>query len=276
MADSPPDIPGWLKKARDWAKDAGDKIQANAEELSSQVTESEAWDRAKGAADVAKLKAAEAAKAAQQKTKETTEKAQTLIASLGNAAGDVDDPHALARRFLEALETVEGQLDREADAVAIGYLSGAGAGVAGMSGTEIFYLRPDGPVQAHLRVSQVTGREARLSVGASTGAYVACFYGPRELLSRPARRRGVDAEVLVASLGFLRWEVNEARAGGWMAGLNAGVGLGVPIAGNFSAFDFDEQPIGGVKLDTADSDRIEEIIVGAQDRAWRRRIAQAL
>lgn len=276
MADTPPKLPSWLKKAQDWAKDAGEKIQHNAHELSSQVEETEAWSRVRGAAEGARAKATSAAKAAQAKTREAGATAQKLIASLGNAPNDLDNPLALSKRFLDALESVEGQLDRDADAVAIGYLGGGGAGVAGMSGTEVFYLRPDGPLQAHLRVSHVVGREARLSVAASTGAYLACFYGPREILARPARRRGADAEVLIASLGFLRLEANDKTAGGWMVGLSAGVGLGIPILGNFAALDFEEQPIGGVKLTSDESRKIEEVIAGAQDRPWRRRIAKAL
>lgn len=276
MADSPPNVPDWLKKAQAWAKDAGDKIQNNAAELGAQVDGSEAWGKVRAAAGTAKGKAQDAAKAAQDKTREAGETARKLISSLGNAPHDLDDPLALAARFVEALEAVEGQLDSRAEAVAIGYLGGGGAGVVGMSGTEVFYLRPDGPLQAHLRVSQVTGREARLSIAASTGAYVACFYGLREVLARPARRRGVDAEVLVASLGFLRLEANDKRAGGWMAGLSAGLGLGVPIVSNFAAFDLEEQPIGGVKLSTEQSRPIEEIIAGSSDRSWRRRIAKAL
>ncbi len=276
MGNSSDNIPPWLQKAQAWAQETGTKLQDNAAELSNQLGETEAWSKVRAAADSARVKTQDAAQAARSKAQDAAATAQKLIASLGNAQGDLDNPEALAQRFLEALQSVDGQIDQGANAVAIGYLSGGGAGIAGMAGTEIFYLRPDGPVQAHLRVNQVTGKYARLSVGASTGAYVACFYGPREVLGRPARRRGADAELLVASLGFLKLDAGDKRACGWMAGLAAGVGLGIPILSNFGAFEFEEQPMGGVKLSTSESQPIEDIINHATDRNWRRRIARAL
>ncbi|MCA9548487.1 MAG: hypothetical protein KC933_00540 [Myxococcales bacterium] len=260
MADPSDKIPAWLKKAQAWAEDAGTKAKANLDELSEQLQV-----QVQGATQKLQGKAAEAAATAQK-----------LVASLANAPADLDNPTALAMRLLEALESVKGQLDREAQAVALGYFKGAGAGVTGLSGTEIFYVRPDGPMQASLRVSQVVGREARLSVGASAEAYVACLYGPREVLARPARRRGADVEALVASLAFLRLEANDKKACGYMAGISAGLGLGLPILSNFGAFEFEEQPIGGVKLSAEISAPLEKLIKEAEDRSWRRRIAQAL
>jgi len=276
VGNSPKKPSAWLQRAQTWAEQAGQKLQGNAQELSGQLTETEAWGKVRSAADAARLKTQDAARAAQQKAQDAGVTAQKLIASLMHAPNDLDDPNRLAARFLDALQSMEGQLDRQANAVAIGFLKGGGAGVAGMSGTEVYYLRPDGPLQAHLRVSQVVGREARLSVAASTGAYVACFYGPREVLARPARRRGADAELFVASLGLLRLDANGKKACGWMAGVGAGLGLGIPILSNFSAFEFEEQPLGGVKLSSAQSKAIEAVIEAADDRSWRRRVAKAL
>lgn len=276
MGNSPKEPPAWLRRAQSWAEDAGHKLQGNAQQLSDQLGETEAWAKVRSAADAARTKTQDVAKGAKQKAQDAAATAQTLIASIVSAPNELDDPQALARRFLQALESVKPQIDKEAGAIAIGFLMGGGAGVAGMSGTELYYLRADGPLQAQLRVSQVSGREARLSVAASTGAYVACFYGPREVLARPARRRGADAELLVASLGLLRLDAGGKKACGWMVGLAAGVGLGIPILSNFSAFEFEEQPIGGVKLSSSESRAIEALIEGAQDRSWRRRAARAL
>jgi hypothetical protein len=276
VAEPSDKIPAWLKKAQAWAEDAGTKAKANLDELSEQLQGTEAWAAAQKAADGAKAQVQGAARAVQAKASEAGVVAQKLISVLGNAPADLDDPAALAMRFHDALSSVEGQLDREAQAVALGFFKGAGAGVTGLSGTEVFYVRPDGPVQASMRVSQVVGREARVAVGASSAAYVACFYGPREVLARPARRRGADVEVFVASLGFLRLEANDKKACGWMAGIAAGLGLGLPIISNFGAFEFEEKPIGGVKLVPALAAPIEKLINGAEDRSWRRRIAQAL
>lgn len=215
---------------------------------------------------------------AREKAQKATETTRYVIESLSNAPEDRDHLGALMERFIRALSGLEGQLDREATAIAIGFLRGGGAGIAQMAGTEIFYLRPDGPVRGQLRVSAISGQVARLAVGASTGAYAACLYGDRDVLSRPTKRRGADAGILVASIGFFRVEAHRADRGasGWMVGLGAGVGLGVPILSDLSGFQLSESVQGSFPLDERAATRIEEVVVKAPDRGVRRRIALAL
>ncbi|MEQ8280953.1 MAG: hypothetical protein RMA76_36260 [Deltaproteobacteria bacterium] len=248
------DEPKWSKFARGLAD-------------SARTATSDLGDKLAGVAATAREKAAKAG--------ETT---RFVIESLGNASEDRDHLPGLTQRFVRALSGLEGQLDREATAVAIGYLGGGGVGVSQMAGTEIFYLRPDGPVRGQLRVSTVSGQVARLAFGASTGAYAACFYGDRDVLSRPTRRRGADVEILVASIGFFRVESHrdDRRAAGWMVGLGAGVGLGVPILSELSGFDLTEAVQGSFPLDARDAATIEAVVKSAPDRGVRRRIAQAL
>ena len=218
------------------------------------------------------------ARGAREQAEKAQEAAQKLVIALGGATGDADSAEATLSRFVEGISAVRSQLDREATAVAVGSLTGGGAGVAHLIGTELFYLRPDGPLQGHLRVSQITGREAHLAAGASSGGYAACFYGPREALARPMRRRGADVGIIVASLAFLRLDApgTDKRAGGWMLGLSLGVGLGVPILSSLSAVELHETPLAGHKLERAAAKKLETLLSEAPDRPWRRRIAQAL
>lgn len=217
-------------------------------------------------------------KGAREQAEKAQEAAQKLAVALGGVARDADSSAATLARFVEGLSAVRSHLDREATAVALGTLTGGGAGVAYLFGTELFYLRPDGPLQGHLRVNQINGREAHLAAGASSGAYAACFYGPREALARPMRRRGADVGIIVASLAFVRLDApgTDKRAGGWMLGLSLGVGLGIPLLSSISALELHETPLAGHKLGRAEAEKLERILGEAPDRPWRRRIAAAL
>ncbi len=275
---------GIWAQARAQAKKVQDRVAANAAELAEaaagatqSIQSSEVYQRAKNATEAARAKIESAAADVQDKAREAGESARTVITALASAERHLDDEIALARSFREALEPLSGQLDREADAVAIGYLAKRGIGVAEVSGTEMFYLRPDGPVRAQLRVNAISGRVARLAMGASTGAYLACFYGARDTLSRPTSRRGGDVGVVIASIGFFRATgAGDRVARGWMVGLSAGLSIGIPILSDFVAFDFDEQLQGGLALEKAQSEPIEDIILQAPDRVRRRQLVNRL
>lgn len=244
------------------------------------------WSKlARGLADSARTaagdlggKITEVAATAREKAQKAGETTRFVIESLANAPEDRDHLPALTERFVRALRGLEGQLDNQATAIAIGFLGGGGVGVSQMAGTEIFYLRPDGPVRGQLRVSAVSGQVARLALGASTGAYAACLYGDRDVLSRPTRRRGADVDILVASIGFFRVESHreDRRANGWMVGLGAGLGVGVPILSELSGFDLTEAVQGSFPVDEKAVASVEAIVRAAPDRKMRRRIAQAL
>ncbi len=264
-------------QARDQAKRVSDRVAANAADLAEAAATSDVFQRAKEATEAARARLGSAAAEVQEVARDAGETARIVITALASAPNDLDDEDALAMRFQSALEPLAQQLDREAQAVAIGYLGRRGIGVAEVMGTEIFYLRPDGPVRAQLRVNTISGRVARLAMGASTGAYVACLYGPRDALSRPTQRRGGDVGVMVASIGFFRaTAAGERVAHGWMVGVNAGLGLGIPILSDLVAFEFNEQLQGGFALSKARSDAIEAIIQGAPDRSGRRQMAMRL
>ena len=235
-------------------------------------------DSARAAAGDLQEKLAGAAEVARERAQKAGETAKDIIELLGNAPEDKNHQAALIERYVRAMSGVEGQVDREATAIAIGFLRGGGVGVSQMAGTEIFYLRPDGPVRGQIRVSATAGRVARLAFGASTGAYVACFYGDRDVLARPTMRRGADVEILVASLGFFRVESHreDRRASGWLIGLGAGVGLGVPILSELSGFELSESIQGSFPLDENAARPIEAIVAKGPDRSVRRRIASAL
>ena len=271
-------------QAREQAKKVSDRVAANAADLADAasgmgeaIQGSGVYQQAKQATEAARARIGSAAADVQERAKEAGETARLVITTLAQAPGDLENEDALVERFKTALDPLAGQLDREAAAVAIGYLSKSGIGVAEVSGTEIFYLRPDGPVRAQIRVNSMSGRVARLAMGASTGAYLACFYGPRDALSRPIHRRGGDVGVLVASIGFFRGtSAGDRSANGWMVGVSAGLTLGIPILSDLVAFEFDEQLLGGFSLAKDKSLDLEAIIERAPDRARRRQMAQRL
>ena len=230
------------------------------------------------AAQAARELSGRVSKGAREQAERAQDAAQKLAVALGGVARDADSSRATVDRFLQGVSAVQSQLDREAVGVAIGTLTGGGAGVAHLFGTELFYVRPDGPLQGHLRINQISGREAHLAAGASSGAYAACFYGPREALARPMRRRGADVGIILASLAFFRLDApgTDKRAGGWMLGLSLGLGLGIPILSSVSAVELTETPLAGHKLDREATEKLEALLREAPDRPWRRRLAQAL
>ena len=272
----------WAQRLADSAqrvtRDLSERLAANAAELASAAANASEELRRSEAFHQARERARQAAGVAQKKAVEGGLLAKSLMELLAKAPEELDTPPILIERFTALLPSLSGQLDREADAVALGYLRGAGAGVAEVAGTEVLYLRGEGPIRGHLRVSSLAGKVARLSIGASTAAYAACLYGQRAALARPGRRRGADAGVLVASLGFFR--VMSTRgdrlASGWMAGLGAGVGLGIPILSDLSAFELADETIGALQLERKDSDEIEDALMDAPDRTWRRKLARKL
>ncbi len=222
----------------------------------------------------ARDKIREAAQGATQQAKNMSAIARRMIEMLNNAQVLVRDRDAFIQKTFETFLDINSQLDKKADAIAFGYLAEAGAGVAGITGLEILYHR--GPQE--LRVSQLKGKAARLAIGASTNAYVACAYGDEDLLQEPAKRRGADLEVIIASLGFFQIQDPKAerRASGWLAGLGAGLSFGVPILSGATAFEFEETLIERLQLTDQEVHKLESALAGATDRSYRRNIARAL
>ncbi|MEM7677586.1 MAG: hypothetical protein AAF449_16425 [Myxococcota bacterium] len=276
--------PGFWAQARAQAKRMSDRVAANASDIAEAASAASqtlqgtpVFQKAREATGAARARIESAAADVQDMARDVGETAKTVITNLAAAPAELEDEGALVQRFSDALQPLSGQLDREANAIAIGYLGRSGIGVAEMTGTEMFYLRSDGPVRAQLRVSAMSGRAARLAAGASTGAYLACFYGPRDALSRPLHRRGGDVGVMIASIGFFKATAGGNRtAQGWMVGLSAGVGLGIPILSDLVAFELEDTPQGGFALDKSRSSSIEEMIASAPDRLRRRQLAQRL
>ncbi len=189
-----------------------------------------------------------------------------------------EDAGGLAESFGEALDTLDHQLDNKCNAVAVGLLRRAGAGLSHVSGFSLTYVRPDGPIRAQLRFSEVSGRSAALALGTGAGGFAACLYGPRSTLLEPLRYRGADAGILVASFGLFqaRAAARTDRATGWIVGAGAGIGLGVPFISDISGFDWEEYSRSVHALSKSMSEPIEARIVKAKDRRIRRRAAQVL
>lgn len=201
--------------------------------------------------------------------------ARVVLGNIARAADEAPDADKLVDRYVNALSIVAPQMDAKADALGVGRIGEAGAGVANLDGMELLYVRGRRP---QIRVSQLFGKAARLALGASAGAYVACLYGDPIALSHATTRRGADIDIVLASIGFFRATsaIGQSKASGWMVGLSAGVDVGVPLLGELSAFQFEERIIGRADLTGRHVERIEAALAVAPDRSVRRRIAKAL
>lgn len=212
---------------------------------------------------------------AQQATRAAQESAAKWVLLFQQVHEDPDDADALARRFDEALETIGPQLDRACRAVSVGVIRRAGAGVSHLSGQALTYVRPEGPIRAQIRYSELSGRVAALSLGTSAGGFAACLYGERATLLDPLTYRGADAGLFLASIGVFRatGPSGTERAHGWLLGIGAGVGLGVPLVSEVSGFEWSEFRRSAQALSTAQSRPLEARLEAAPDRKVRRRAA---
>ena len=276
-----------LGKAGQIAQDLAAEVQKNAKtigemakESAKQIQESDAFAKAKEVAESARDKVLEAAEKTSEKAQKMSATAKRLVGALNTAATDCQQRDAFVASITALLPDVAPQLDQKAQALGFGYLAEAGAGVAGVTGVEVLYVRPADGERPLLKVARMEGKSARLAVGASSNAYATCLYGDAVVLKSATKRRGADVEVLVASLGF--FSVSSAmaapnqRAGGWLAGLGAGLNIGIPILSDLTAFEIEEQIIEKITLTDEEVKAIEEAIKDAPDRSTRRKIAKAL
>ncbi len=268
----------WWSKAQALAERLGTSVSENAQKLADEAAQGEAWKQVKAATESVKTSARRAAENAGEKAQQAGATAQKIAQCLLTASQTIDEPQILVAQTLEALSGLKGQLDTHAQAVAVGFLKGGGIGAQDLDGLQVLYLRPDGPIRAHLRVSQIQARFVRLALGASAGAYVACLYGDREALAQPMTWRGGDAGLWVASVALFKAESNrtEKKAAGWWMSVSAGLGLGVPLLSELGGFVTKEQLIGGAKLEHQLSEPLEALLAEAPDRARLRAVASKL
>jgi hypothetical protein len=255
------------------------------------------WDRVKSGFDEARSQVDKASKLAQQRWTETQAQvdkasksaqarwtqtqaqAKTSAEQWGRLfalARTEADGGVVAERLAEALTGLKGQLDREAPAFAVALFRQAGAGFASVDGTKLSYVRRDGPVRGQLRVSELFGTSAHLSIGAGAAGFVASMYGERAALLEPLSWRGGDAGFWVASAGLFRSRGGRAKLSGWMVGLGLGVGVGVPILSDLGGFDLEERVLNAWNLSTSEAAPLEAILAEAPDAKMRRGLAKRL
>jgi hypothetical protein len=276
-----------LGKAGKIAQDIAAEVQKNAKsigemakESAKTIQESDAYAKAKEAAESARDKVLEAAESASEKAQKMSATAKRLVGALDSAETDCQDRDAFVASVTALLPDVAPQLDAKAPALGFGYLAEVGAGVAGVTGVEILYVRPADGERAMLKVARMEGKSARLAVGASSNAYAVCLYGEPVILKSATKRRGADVEVIVASIGFFKvtstMAAPDQRAGGWLAGLGAGLNIGIPILSDLTAFEIEEQIIEKITLTDVEVSALEAALTEAPDRSTRRKIAKAL
>jgi hypothetical protein len=268
-----------------WSE-ALEKAQKVAEELKAEVLESAKKWQASDAVAKAKAKAEElrtqvvaAAEKTTAKAEEMSQVGKRIVAALNTAAVDAKDRDRFVASAVDLMKDIASQTDAKAAAVGVGYVAEAGAGVAGTTGIEVRYVkRAKGA--GMLLVSRIEGRSLRLAIGATTNAYVISAYGEPLILRGATQRRGADVEVIVASIGFFSMTSaltsEKEKASGWMAGLGAGLSIGIPILSDLTAFELEEAILEKIVLTDGESDAFDAALAEAPDRAMRRKIAEAL
>lgn len=270
-------------KAGKIAQDLATEVQKNAKaigEMAKDLTETEAFAKAKEVAENARQQVMDAAEKTSEKAQKMGATAKKLGATLNTAATDCQDRDAFVQKITGLMPDVAVQFDQKAQAIGFGYLAEAGAGVAGVTGIEVLYVRPADGEKALLKVARIEGKSARLAVGASSNAYAVSLYGEPVVLKSATKRRGADVEVLVASIGFFSITSAMAapgqRAGGWLVGIGAGLNIGIPILSDLTAFEIEEQIIEKITLTDEEVRELEEAVKEAPDRSTRRKIAKAI
>lgn len=260
-------------QAKNWAvwKETG--------RITEQIRESPAWKQIEARAQQVRSGTQSMARETGQRLEKLQHEAESLFSALDEVGKVAGNRAAALRLATQIFEQAGPHLDLLADAVAVGSAQEAGVGLASFQGTEVYFVPPDGPVRAQLRVHRIVGQTARLAVGGQMGAYVAAFYGPRDLLTRSLERRGADLGLIALSLGFFQATATESktpRAGGWLMELAAGLSLGIPIISDLSAFELEEVPLASYSLDNKESAAIEEALAQSPDRSLRRNVARRL
>lgn len=260
-------------------REIAEAVVTSAKDFADAATDKDAWNTAREGVRVAAERASSSARTAVERASSSARdlgaQAQRIIELLQSAPEDATDASRLLERFVEVLPSIRAQLDREAQAISIGYLGEGGVGIQRLSGVEIMYVRGSTP---RLRVSRLDGRGARMAAGVATSAYAGCLYGNSVLLNRPLVRRGADVGAAVAAFRFFRGSATgvEGTAGGWLVALNAGLGFGIPILSDLGAFEVSETFLGDFLLEPEQAEQIEAALEGAPDRSWRRGLAQSL
>jgi len=272
-----------------------DRVKSGLDEARSQVDKAskiaqERWVETQAQVDKASKIAQErwvetqaqvdkASKAAQARWTQTQAQAKTSAeqwSRLFALARTEAEGGVIAQHMADALVGVKSQLDREAPAFAVALFRQAGAGFASVDGMKISYVRRDGPVRGQLRVSELFGTSAHLSVGAGAAGFVASMYGERAALLEPLPWRGGDAGFWVASVGLFRSRGGRAKLTGWMVGLGLGVGVGVPILSDLGGFDLEERVLDAWNLSTGEAAPLEAVLAEAPDAKMRRGLAKRL
>jgi hypothetical protein len=222
----------------------------------------------------------EAAEKTSEKAKQMSLTAKKLVGVLNSAAVECQNRDAFVKSITETLPEVAAQFDSQANALGIGFLAEAGAGLAGATGIEVLYVRKSDGERAVLKVSRTEGKSVRAAIGASSNAYAVSLYGEPVVLKSATKRRGADVDVLVASIGFFSitsaMAAPDQRSGGWFAGLGAGLNIGIPILSDLTAFEIEEQIIEKITLTDEEVEALEKAVETAPDRSTRRKIAKAL
>ena len=285
----------WTKsKANNWFQESLAKTQQAAEiakengqrwieQTQNIIAKSEAWNQAEQSTRMVIEKASDIANSVSKQATHWQQQGAQFIEALEVIERTPEDLNAVMKAAQTAFSIIAAQLDSDADAIAIGQLREAGAGIASVQGTELLFIPADGPVRAQLRISRVIGQCARLAVGGQVSAYAAVYYGDRDSLLLPLQRRGADVGVLIASMGFFRAQ-NKKKSQqqqldtvtGWMVELGAGISLGIPIISDFSAFDSEEIQVVSYPLEREQNELLDCYRQQAPSRPGRKQLAKLL
>jgi hypothetical protein len=195
-----------------------------------------------------------------------TQSATDLVRAVSDVERDKDDPEALVRRLAEGLAAARATLDPEADAVAVGLVGETTAGLTGVSGHELVYLRQPG----QLRLNRVTGAGARIGVGGSLRAYTTNAYGSPEALAGSVGRSALEVGAAVANLAFARGHAGEGEGGRSFSTVFAvGLTVSLPFLDGQALNSFSERTLTTIDLTPEQIQRLEGELAKVSPRARR-------
>ncbi len=203
----------------------------------------------------------------QRGLKSIADSATTLVAAVSEVEDNLEDHAGLVDRMVSGMAAARSTIDPSADAISVGMVSEATAGLAGTSGHELVYLRES----AELRVNKLDGVGVRIGVGGAVRAFISNSYGTPKALRGSCKRRVLEFGAVVANLSINRGGGGDA---GGVSGFSTTFGIGMtaslPFLDGQAFMSMTEEPLLTIDLSQAQIDQLEAEIsqVSAGSQRW--------
>lgn len=203
----------------------------------------------------------------QRGLKSIADSATNLVEAVSKVEDNLDDPAGLVDRMARGMAAARSTMDAQADAISVGVLSEATAGLAGTSGHELVYLREPG----ELRVNKLDGVGVRIGLGGAVRAFVTNSYGTPKALRGSSKRRALELGAVVANLSINRGSNGDA---GGVSGFSTIFGIGMtaslPFLDGQALMSINEDPLLTIDLSEGQIAQLEAEIgqVSAGSQRW--------